>query len=295
MSLALTCQRFKTILSQSICGIHVTNRHRFGTGKDGNVRSLVSLVGANLTTLQIEDSKYVGPQTVAALIRYCPNLAVLDLFHTPNVCQYELADFIASCGANLKSLFLRDGVYAGNDALMAIGSHCRSLRDLILQGPECEISPEALTWMLSKCAGTLEHLSLANTFGLELSVNAVLPPWNSSGDVAYPVLQSLHLVGLGWLSGQDAYIICGVLHHHAPKLDKLRISPKSRSRASKVQMTDEQIADVRVSMYPNFLADVYEDQDRGMVMAYGFDDPARDTSDGDGSGGDIAIAEVVAA
>jgi hypothetical protein len=258
------------ILSRSLHGAHVTNRHRFGTGTDGNLRCLTSIMGVNLRVLRIEESKYIGAQTMGALKRYCPNVITLDLFNTPSVCQYDLAEFIASSGAKTESLWLRDGVYAGNEVMNAIGNQCRALQDLRLTGLECDISTRALACALSNCASTLRVVTLTRLFG-GLSVQAVLPPWGDDKlAVAFPVLTRLEILEVAWLSGQDVYLMCKALKQHAPVLEKFKVAPKLAS-SGRLKMTDDQVAEVRTDIYASFYAFVWGDVSSGTKMTYGFD------------------------
>lgn len=270
MSLALTSKRFLEIFRKSINGIFITNKYRFGIGTDGNVRSITAVVGDNLDQLQIEDSKYVAHQTVRALTRYCPNLRVLDLLHTPSVCQYELADLIEARCLSLESVSLRNGVYAGDAVLEALGKYCKSLRVLVLQGTECEVTPRALMCALAGCAGTLERVSLDRVFGRQLSLRAVLPPWGLSDSPVYPVLNNFEVQNVSWLNGNDAYTLSKALAVHAPQLKVLKIAPNSRDLAV-VTMTDGQVADLRADI-PSFVASVWRNLDEPIVrMHYGFD------------------------
>lgn len=270
MCLAISCKRFLEIFRKSINGIYVSNRYRFGVGTDGNVRSITSVVGDNLDELQIEDSKYVAHQTLRALTKYCPNLRVLDLLHTPSVCQYELADLIEARCLSLESVALRNGVYAGDHVLLSLGNHCRSLRVLVLQGTECEVTPRALMCALARCAGTLERVSLDRVFGRQLSLQAVLPPWGASASPAYRILESFELQNVSWVNGNDAYALSKALVVHAPELKELKIAPNSRDLAV-VTMTDEQVADLRRDI-PKFVATVWRNSDEPIVrMHYGID------------------------
>lgn len=281
MCLALTSKRFLAIFRKFLNGIHISNRYRFGVGTDGNLRCLVSVVGDNLDWLKIDDSKYVAHQTVRALIRYCPNLRVLELNRTPSVCQYDLAEAIQSCCRTLETVSLRDGVFAGDDVLLALGKHCRSLRVLRLQGSECEISPEALACALARCAGTLRVVFLENIFGRGLSLQAVLPPWGMSPSHACPVLENFVLRNVQWLNGKDAHTLCKALVAHAPELTKLLLVLSSRD-ISVDAMTEEQIAELEIVTPSPFIRRVERIADEPIVrMMYGFEPEDAEDSDED--------------
>lgn len=280
MSLALTSKRFLEIFRKSISGIFMTNKYRFGVGTDGNVRSITAVVGDNLDELRIEDSKYVADQTVRALIRYCPNLRVLDLLHTPSIGMYDLADLIKARCRSLESVSLRNGVYAGDAVLVALGKHCELLRVLVIQGTECEVTPGALMCALAGSAGTLRRVSVDNVFGRQLSLRAVLPPWGLPSTPVFRHLESFEVKNVSWVNGNDAYVLTKALIVHAPQLKELKISPDSRDLAVAV-MSDEQIADLKASI-PEFVATVWKNHDEPIVrMYYGFD-PANSGSSNEG-------------
>jgi hypothetical protein len=277
MALALSCKRFLEIFSRSLRAVVVTSRHPFGSGSDGNTRALVSVAGKNLRLLRVDDSKYLGPDTFRALSRYCSTLAVLDLADTPGVCSDALARYVAACGRSLEALRLRS-LYAGDDVLRSIADSCTALAELRLLDLDSDVSFCALQAALTSASGTLKCLVLSNLFGRDLTAAALLPSGGGAEPPAYPLLDCVEFEGLGFMSGTDAFALCKALSLHAPRLQRLRVSPRPSFEGA--YLSHSQVLELRSTVFP-----LFSDQFRNVRgVAYGFD-----SRDG-GGGGEAATS-----
>jgi hypothetical protein len=242
MSLALCSHRNLRIFSSTISGISMDFRFHFGSGMDRQVATLISIAGLALNYLVLNAvGKQVGPRTCFAIITRCPNISSLHLSELQSFASSDIARMIARTGKNLKSLWLRD-VYAGDDVLDSVATHCEAITELRLIDLNNDLSSLSLERVLVRITPTVVSLHISNVLGRGLSSLTLAPACARE----WPALTTLYLRSLEWLDGPDAKSIFIALGNNAPNISSMRVS--RRSVHSPPLFSEEQIAEIRVHL-----------------------------------------------
>ncbi|XP_050220470.1 putative F-box/LRR-repeat protein 8 [Mercurialis annua] len=118
---------------------------------------------ASISEIQIENVQ-MGDAGLIAISALCPQLQVLQLSRTTDCTDDGLSAIAASC-KSLRKLHIDawsrfGGRTISNDGVLAIGSHCLGLQELVLMG--VPVSSLSLTLLASNCR-VLERLALCNS------------------------------------------------------------------------------------------------------------------------------------
>jgi hypothetical protein len=239
MCLALCSRTTLKTFASTISTVSMDVRNHFGNGMDEQVATLIAIVGPNLKRLVLDAvGKQVGPRTCRAIRMHCPNITSLYLADLPSVTSRDLALIVACTGKNLSTLWLR-GVYAGDDVLESIAQHCTALTELRLVDLESDVSAAPLERALLRVTPTVSALYLANVAGRGLSSSALARACTQE----WPVLTTLHFIGLEWLAEPETVSLLISLGDHAPKLSNLLLS--LRSLQTSPLFTESQIREIR--------------------------------------------------
>jgi hypothetical protein len=239
MSLALCSRRNLRIFSSTISGISMDFRFHFGSGLDRQVATLISIAGVALKQLVLNAvGKQVGPRTCWAIFTRCPNISSLQLSELQSFASSDIARIIARTGKHLQELRLTD-VYAGDDVLNSVATHCGAITKLWLENLNCDVSSLALQRALVRIAPTVVDLNISNVLGRGLSSLTLAPACARE----WPALTTLRLCSLEWLDGPQAVSILIDLGSNAPNIICMHVS--RRSVQSPPLFSEEQVAEIR--------------------------------------------------